>query len=66
MNFLIVNSSLVYNVIRGRPALNYLQTLTSTYHLMVKLPTPGNIDKVRATSMRLRGFMPWLSREMRT
>ena len=40
VDFLIINCPLSYNVILGRPTLNHLKVVTSTYCLKVKFPTP--------------------------
>ena len=37
--FLVVDQESPYNVIIGRPTLNKLRAITSTYHLLVKFPT---------------------------
>ena len=39
VNFLVVDYSLSYNAIIGRPTLNSWKAVTSTYHLSVKFPT---------------------------
>ena len=36
--FLVVDYESPYNVIIGRPTLNRLRAITSTYHLLVKFP----------------------------
>ncbi|XP_071924818.1 uncharacterized protein [Coffea arabica] len=43
---LMVTSS-PYNVFLGRPALNALRAIPSTFHLSFKFPTPGGIAEVR-------------------
>ena len=39
VNFLVVDCSLSYNAIIGRPTLNSWKVVTSTYHLSIKFPT---------------------------
>ena len=39
LNFLIVDCPSSYNVILGRPTLNRLKAVTSTYYLKVNFPT---------------------------
>ncbi|XP_075636691.1 uncharacterized protein LOC142608920 [Castanea sativa] len=39
ITFLVVDWSLAYNAILGRPTLNSWKDVTSTYHLMMKFPT---------------------------
>ncbi|XP_058068612.1 uncharacterized protein LOC131217667 [Magnolia sinica] len=44
MNFLVINVPSVYNVILGRPSLNAMRVVVSTYHLMMKFPAEGGIS----------------------
>ncbi|XP_071939298.1 uncharacterized protein [Coffea arabica] len=46
VNFVVVKQSSPYNVFLGRPALNALRAIPSTFHLSVKFPTPGGIAEV--------------------
>uniref|UniRef100_A0A2N9IA87 Integrase catalytic domain-containing protein n=1 Tax=Fagus sylvatica TaxID=28930 RepID=A0A2N9IA87_FAGSY len=39
VDFLVVDCPSAYNVIIGRPTLNRLRAVTSTYHLLVRFPT---------------------------
>ena len=48
INFLVVEHLSVYNVFWGRPSLNMFQAVTSTYHLMIKFPTEGGVEILRA------------------
>ena len=41
VTFLVVQCPSTYNAIIGRPTLNNLRAVTSTYHLKVKFPTPA-------------------------
>ena len=43
VTFLIVQCPSTYNAIIGRPTLNNLRAVTSTYHLKVKFPTPAGL-----------------------
>ena len=47
IDFLIVDCPLIYNIILGRPALNRIRAVTSTYHLKVKFPTAHGVGKIR-------------------
>ena len=47
VDFLIVNCPSAYNVTIGRLTLNRLRAVTSTYHLLIKLPTEHGIGEVR-------------------
>ncbi|KAL2498278.1 Uncharacterized protein Adt_23828 [Abeliophyllum distichum] len=46
MKFLIVDTHSANHGILGRPALKYLQAVTSIHHLAMKFPTPGGVAKV--------------------
>ena len=43
VSFLVVDQPSAYNIIVGRPTLNRLKAITSTYHLMMKFPTEKGI-----------------------
>ena len=47
VTFLVVDCSSTYNAILGRPTLNSWKAVTSTYHLMIKLPTEYGVGEVR-------------------
>ena len=47
ISFLVVNCSSTYNTILDHPTLNSWKTVTSTYHLMIKLPTKYRMGEVR-------------------
>lgn len=39
-HFIVVKAPSSYNAILGRPTLNNLRVVTSTYHMKMKFPTP--------------------------
>ncbi|KAL5545378.1 hypothetical protein UlMin_005065 [Ulmus minor] len=47
VNFVVVDCPSSYNVIIGRPTLNAIRAMTSTYHLLVKFPTVGGIGVLK-------------------
>ncbi|KAL5567906.1 hypothetical protein UlMin_024481 [Ulmus minor] len=47
MDFVLVDCPSLYNAIIGRPTLNKIRAVTSTYHLLVKFPTVGGIGILR-------------------
>ena len=47
VNFLVVEAPSAYNAILGRPGLNALRAVVSTYHLKLKFPTDKGIGEVR-------------------
>ena len=47
VNFLVVDYSLSYNAIIGRPTLNSWKAVTSTYHFSVKFPTNYEVGQVQ-------------------
>ena len=47
IDFLIVDYPSTYNIILGRPTLNRLRAVTSTYHLKVKFPTAHGVGEIR-------------------
>nr|XP_009413942.1 PREDICTED: uncharacterized protein LOC103995141 [Musa acuminata subsp. malaccensis] len=46
--FMVVNLPSAYNVIQGRPTLNKLKVVVSTYHRAIKFPTPMGIGESRS------------------
>jgi hypothetical protein len=54
VDFLIVNCPSAYNAIIGRPTLNRLRAVTSTYHLLPKFPTEHGIGEVRGDQVAAR------------
>ena len=47
VTFLVVDCSSAYNAILGQPTLNSWKAVTSTYHLMIKLPTDYGVGELR-------------------
>ncbi|GMN32862.1 hypothetical protein TIFTF001_049812 [Ficus carica] len=54
VNFLVVDHPSVYNAIIGRPTLNAMRAVTSTYHLMMKFPTENGIGVVVGSQKEAR------------
>jgi hypothetical protein len=46
IDFLVIDQPSAYNAIMGRPALNKLRAMTSTYHLMMKFLTEEGVGVV--------------------
>ncbi|KAL5555505.1 hypothetical protein UlMin_037741 [Ulmus minor] len=51
VNFLVVDSPSVYNTIIGRETLHALRAVASTYHMLLKFPTPNGIGVVDGAQM---------------
>ena len=56
VNFLLVDQPSAYNAIIGRPTLNALRTVVSTYHLAMKFPIGDLVGKVRGDQSESRQF----------
>uniref|UniRef100_A0A2N9FJJ2 Uncharacterized protein n=1 Tax=Fagus sylvatica TaxID=28930 RepID=A0A2N9FJJ2_FAGSY len=54
VEFLVVDCPSAYNVIIGRPTLNRLGAVTSTYHLLVRFPTENGIGKMKGDQAMAR------------
>jgi hypothetical protein len=54
VDFLVVDCPSAYNTIIGRPTLNRLRAVTSTYHLLFKFPTEHGIGEVRGDQITAR------------
>uniref|UniRef100_A0A2N9IQC0 Uncharacterized protein n=1 Tax=Fagus sylvatica TaxID=28930 RepID=A0A2N9IQC0_FAGSY len=52
--FLVVDCPSAYNVIIGRPTLNKLRAVTSTYHLLVRFPTEHGIGELKGDQATAR------------
>ena len=47
VNFLVIDCPSAYNIILGRPALNTLRAIPSTYHLILRFPTSNVVGEIR-------------------
>lgn len=47
VDLLIVDCLSAYNAIVGRPTLNKMKAITSTYHLLMRFPTEEGVGEVR-------------------
>uniref|UniRef100_A0A2N9FF19 Integrase catalytic domain-containing protein n=1 Tax=Fagus sylvatica TaxID=28930 RepID=A0A2N9FF19_FAGSY len=54
VKFLVVDCPSAYNVIIGRPTLNKLRAVTSTYHLLVRFPTEHGIGELKGDQATAR------------
>jgi hypothetical protein len=54
VEFLVVNCPSAYNVIIGRPTLNKLRAVTSTYHLLIRFPTEHGIGELKGDQATAR------------
>ncbi|KAK3036213.1 hypothetical protein RJ639_030369 [Escallonia herrerae] len=54
LDFVVVNVPSAYNAILGRPALNQLQAVVSTYHLKMKFPTEHGLGEVKGDQTTAR------------
>jgi ribonuclease HI len=54
VNFLVVDCPSAYNVIIGRPTLNRLRAVTSTYHLLVRFPTENGVGEMKGDQAMAR------------
>ncbi|XP_052181931.1 uncharacterized protein LOC127794725 [Diospyros lotus] len=54
LDFLVADVPSAYNMILSRSELSALRAVPSTYHMVLKFPTPGGIDKVRGDQRQAR------------
>ncbi|KAL5550025.1 hypothetical protein UlMin_000201 [Ulmus minor] len=54
VEFVVVDCPSSYNAIIGRPTLNAIRAITSTYHLLVKFPTVGGIGILKGDQQASR------------
>ena len=54
VDFLLVNQPSAYNAIIGRPTLNAIQAIASTYHLAMKFPIGNLVGEVRCDQVEAR------------
>ena len=46
VRFLIVDAPSAYNILLGRPSLNAIRAVPSTYHMVIKFPTANGVGMV--------------------
>ncbi|XP_040988937.1 uncharacterized protein LOC121236552 [Juglans microcarpa x Juglans regia] len=63
VDFLVMKAPSSYNAILGRPSLNHMRAVTSTYHLKVKFPTPLGVGEMHGKQKLARVCY---AREMKT
>ena len=56
VDFLLVDQPSAYNAIIGRPTLNALRTVVSTYHLAVKFPVGNLVGEVRGDQVESQQY----------
>ncbi|XP_074313898.1 uncharacterized protein LOC141649097 [Silene latifolia] len=56
VRYLVIDGPSTYNVILGRPWLQLMKAVPSTYHQCVKFPTPWGVEKIRGDQEEARGF----------
>ena len=54
VRFLIVDAPSAYNVLLGRPSLNAIKAIPSTYHMVIKFPTTNGVGRVRGNQRMAR------------
>ena len=55
IRYLVVNASLAYNILLGRPALNRLRAVSSTRHMKMKLPDlSGKVIVIKSDQEEVR------------
>ena len=47
VRFLVVDALSAYNMLLGRPSLNAIRVVPSTYHMVIKFPTANGVGMVR-------------------
>ncbi|XP_020243135.1 uncharacterized protein LOC109821355 [Asparagus officinalis] len=56
VQFLVMDLKSAHNVIIGRIALHLLRTIPSTYHQMVKFPTPNGVEVTRSNQQEAKSY----------
>ena len=56
VRFLIVDAPSAYNVLLGRPSLNSIKAIPSTYHMVIKFPTTNEVGMVRGDQRVAREY----------
>ncbi|KAL5577214.1 hypothetical protein UlMin_018913 [Ulmus minor] len=64
MEFVLVDCPSSYNAIIGRPTLNAIRAVTSTYHLLVKFPTVGGIGILKCNQQASRDIYEAANRSL--
>lgn len=54
VDLLVVDCASTYNVILGRPSLNQLRVVISTYHLLMRFSIEGRVGKVKGDQVTAR------------
>ena len=54
LGFLVVHAPSAYNVILGRPRLNALRAVVSTYHLLLKFSTRVEVEEIQRDQLMAR------------
>ncbi|KAL5540749.1 hypothetical protein UlMin_044072 [Ulmus minor] len=66
VEFVVVDCPSSYNAIIGRPTLNAIRAVTSTYHLLVKFPTVGGIGILKGDQQASRDIYEAANRSSNT
>ncbi|KAL5552735.1 hypothetical protein UlMin_040136 [Ulmus minor] len=66
VEFVVVECPSLYNAIIGRPTLNTIRAVTSTYHLLVKFPTVGGIGILKGNQQASRDIYEAANRSSNT
>ncbi|XP_073061799.1 uncharacterized protein [Primulina eburnea] len=64
--FTVVDAPSSYNVILGRPAMNEMKAVASTYHQTIKFPVRGQVEEVKGdqpSSRRCYGETVWINQK---
>ena len=56
IRFLIVDDLSAYNILLGRPSLNAIRAIPSTYHMVIKFPTANGVGMVGGDQRVAREF----------
>ena len=54
VRFVIIDAPSAYNVLLGRPSLNAIKAIPSTYHMVIKFPTANGVGMVRGDQCMAR------------
>ena len=53
-DFLVIDQPSAFNKMLGRPSLRALKAITSIYHILMKFPTPNEVEQVRGNQEEAR------------